>query len=56
MCFYSDFVLSCVQVVALRLTDPPSKEFVPRSYFEENWGDQVSSVRESVKRGLERRS
>jgi hypothetical protein len=27
--------------------------FVPRSYLEDNWGDPVSSVRESVKRGLE---
>jgi hypothetical protein len=26
---------------------------VPRSYKEENWGDPVSSVRESVKSGLE---
>jgi hypothetical protein len=27
VCVYSVFVLSCVQVVALRLADPPSKEF-----------------------------
>jgi hypothetical protein len=26
---------------------------VPRSYIEDNWGVPVSSVRESVKRGLE---
>jgi hypothetical protein len=26
---------------------------MPRSYLEENWGDRVSSVQESVKRGLE---
>jgi hypothetical protein len=26
---------------------------VPRSYKDNNWGDQVSSVRESVRRGLE---
>jgi hypothetical protein len=31
-----------------------SNRSVPRSYKEDNWGDQVSSVRESVKRGLER--
>jgi hypothetical protein len=24
------------------------------SYLEDNWGDEVSSVRDSVKRGLER--
>jgi hypothetical protein len=27
---------------------------VPRSYLEEKWGDQISSVSESVKKGLER--
>jgi hypothetical protein len=27
---------------------------MPRSYKEENWGDQVNSVWEAVKRGLER--
>jgi hypothetical protein len=27
---------------------------VTRSYLEDNWGDQVSSVRASVKKGLER--
>jgi hypothetical protein len=27
---------------------------VPRSYFEDNWSDQVSSVQASVKRGLVR--
>jgi hypothetical protein len=27
MCVYSAFVLSCVQVAALRQTDPPSEEF-----------------------------
>jgi hypothetical protein len=26
---------------------------VPRSYLEDNWDDTVSSVRESVKRGLD---
>jgi hypothetical protein len=31
-----------------------STRSVARSYKEENWGDQVNSVRESVKRGLER--
>jgi hypothetical protein len=29
-----------------------STSSVPRSYKEDNWGYQVSSVRESVKRGL----
>jgi hypothetical protein len=27
VCVYSGFVLSCVQVAALRLSDHPSKEF-----------------------------
>jgi hypothetical protein len=27
---------------------------VPRSYLEDNWGDPISSVRESGKRELER--
>jgi hypothetical protein len=27
---------------------------MPRSYLEDNWGHQVSSVQESLKRGLER--
>jgi hypothetical protein len=31
-----------------------SARSVPRSYIEDNWGDQVSCVLESVKRGLER--
>jgi hypothetical protein len=30
-----------------------SVQSVARSYKEDNWGGQVSSVRESVKRGLE---
>jgi hypothetical protein len=27
---------------------------MPRSYLEDNWGDQVSSIKESVRRRLER--
>jgi hypothetical protein len=31
-----------------------STRSVPRSYKEDNWGNQISSLWESVKRGLER--
>jgi hypothetical protein len=41
-------------VPAARNTRMNCVVFVPSSYKEDNWGNQVSSVRESVKRGPER--
>jgi hypothetical protein len=37
LCVYSVFVLSCVQVAALRLADPPSKESYRLCIGSRNW-------------------
>jgi hypothetical protein len=47
VCIYSVFVLSCVQVAALRWADPPSKESY-RLYKEDHGTEKAAKVLQGV--------